>query len=654
MSSAGRGFGVMKGRRHTSRQQPNGAKWVQVTKNNQVNSVVSLGGPLPSQREKVERNFTTYCSLSLGHPRNNTPKKVDLLRHLLGLIKEADETAAIQPYLPSDKVNSICHPAHILDKISDFEHYFPEVKYFHRRIRTKCRISTSIPIQGIKQKIFDKLRAHDFWIEPTSIKCQETTRCGFFLYAHPDFTYRNDIIEVLTPILKSKIQHAIDLEFDIQPEKLNVAVGSKKIGERVVMLRSTPTHSERVQNVLTHLFTEDDSTDIHTLRKYIFVPLTIVGDDDRSTLQGLLRTQQMFRQNVQHYIINNIWNLDKQFQVPAQEILEEVTLTDAQSNDTNSTNNEQAVDQDTHKTVTQEDTMMDTDMETSETLHDEEDNDTSNDTPPTEPYSLREWFYDLSDVDTEPLIHSIYPSTDDNKVYLLCEKRRAVKVLQILHNLVEIASIDFPDDAMIVYFGTNKKNPSVHNYPRATPQSTAYSNHLASFATAGNPQDEPSQPTSQPPREVPRNAKRTRDGAPLQGITNQNQTYSSATSTSIAEPDGMTYGTDMNDILSRLHANLNNLDQVGQKQEIQDQAMKQVYDRFQKVEKGLTTHGTVLNNLALTQEKQGNLMNSLNTKMDNLTEIITGTKPQDQIAQDLSHTTAASNPSHDAPEGMES
>lgn len=216
MATAGRGFGIANRQHHNNpRQQPSSNKWVQVSSTPTApDIVVQLHGPVPQQHERVERKLTTFCSLSLGHPRKNTPKKVDLLRHLFSFIRQVDDTAAIQPYMVSDKV-------------SDFEHYFPEVKYYHRHIRTKYRISTSIPIQAIKQKIFDKLRHFDFWIEPTSITSQETSRCGFFLYAHPDFTFRHDIITVLTPILNEKITHAIKLEFDVQPEKLNIAVGER-------------------------------------------------------------------------------------------------------------------------------------------------------------------------------------------------------------------------------------------------------------------------------------------------------------------------------------------------------------------------------------------------------------------------------------------
>ena len=147
VTQGGRGFGVANRRsRTTARQQPKGQKWVHVSHTAPTApAVVLLGGPVPVEREKVERKFTTYCRLSLGHPHKATAQKIELLRQLFSFIREVDETAAIQPYLPQDNVNSVCHPAHILDKLTDFEHYFPEVKYFHRRIQTQCRLSTSVP-----------------------------------------------------------------------------------------------------------------------------------------------------------------------------------------------------------------------------------------------------------------------------------------------------------------------------------------------------------------------------------------------------------------------------------------------------------------------------------------------------------------------------
>lgn len=256
-------------------------------------------------------------------------------------------------------------------------------------------------------------------------------------------------MNVLHPILHSKIEQDIKLEFDVQPEKLNVNLDNNELGERVVMLRSTPTHSEQVQQVLTQLFIADDATDTQTLRKYIFVPLRIAGDEDRSTLQGVLRTQQMLRQNVQHYIVTDIWNITKQYQVetiqqddPDEEMENSAAEVETQdeAND-NSTENNQI---DNENSSNGNDTQLSP-------------SDTAALAPATEPYSLREWFYDLTDTDNEPLLHAVYPSSDANKIFVLCEKQKAVKVLKLLHNLVDMASIDFPDEALLEYFGTNKQ-----------------------------------------------------------------------------------------------------------------------------------------------------------------------------------------------------
>ena len=300
MSTPKHTFGLTRRQAGTpQRQQPNGAKWA--SKNPvavQVRPVEQLGGPTPKYREIVERKFTTYCRLSLGHPKHAVPKQVELLRQLFTLIQEADNTAAIQPYMPDDKVNNICHPSHILEKQSDFEHYFPEVQYYHDKIRTKIRLTSSISIKIIKNKIWGRIRQLNFWIDPTLIKSHETTRIGFLLYAHPDFTYRNDIVEIIKPIAVTKLENTTDFEFDAQPEKFTVVSGLEKLSEKVVMIRSTPRQSEDFQQIIIDLFAETNTTDIKSLRKYIFVPLSIVGDADKSTLQGLIRTQRNFRNNV--------------------------------------------------------------------------------------------------------------------------------------------------------------------------------------------------------------------------------------------------------------------------------------------------------------------------------------------------------------------
>ena len=75
------------------------------------------------------------------------------------------------------------------------------------------------------------------------------------------------------------------------------------------------------------------------------------------------------------------------------------------------------------------------------------------------------------------------------------------------------------------------------------------------------------------------------------------------------------------------------LENVGEKQQLQDQAIANYDRRFLRVEEGLQGHDKLLTALAETQERQGGLMTSINKKMDNLTEIVTGTKPQDTLNQ---------------------
>lgn len=332
--------------------------------------------------------------------------------------------------------------------------------------------------------------------------------------------------------------------------------------------------------------------------------------------------------NVHHFIVTNVWNINKQFQVP---VLQE-TITTEDDIDVEMTDN----------TAQVKESLTETNNEDEQEDDNPHDKSLSENQPTTEPYSLREWFYDLTDTDNEALIHAVYPTADDNKLLVLCEKQKSIKVLHILHNLADIAGTDFHDEALKTYFGENKQNPTVLHDPRTTAQTTAYDNHLTSFVTAGNPQDVTQ--SQQPQQNTQRNAKRNREGDLSSG---QNPTTYAA---AVQESTGpVNYGADVNDLMTRLNTNLKNLDTAGQKQKLHDQAITNYEARFNKVEEGLTGHGVILNTLALTQEKQGALMTTLNEKMDGLTEIMTGNKPDDHMNDPLSkmnEQAQASNPSH--------
>ena len=473
----------------------------------------------------------------------------------------------------------------------------------------------------IKNKIWGRIRQLNFWIDPTLIKSHETSRCGFLLYAHPDFTHQHDIIKILEPIAKAKLDNLRDFEFDAQPEKLNVVSGLEKISEKVVMIRSTSRQSENFQQIMTDLFAEDNTTDIQFLRKYMFVPMSIVGDVDKSTLQGLIRPQKNFRNNVYHYIITNVYKIEDKFPVVI---------------DPESTDNEVTA----METDENGNTGSDQHLGTQDQAQAQE--------PNQEQYSLRDWMYDLTDTDGEPLIHAMYPSADSGKAFILCEKAKALTVLQLIHNIVDIASQVFPEQALVTYFGENKHIPLVHNHPRATEGTTTYASKLAAFATASNPQETPDsqQQTSQ------RNAKRNRDGK--HRATNGTPTMHANAPAAVAAPTVPNYGANVDDLLAKLRTNQDNLTDIEDKQKAQDDKFQAFELQLQNLDQGLKGHGAILTALSNTQAQQGALLQNLNGKVDQLVKVIspTGMINQSQTGQLHQATSTSPNPSQGGPEGM--
>ena len=377
------------------------------------------------------------------------------------------------------------------------------------------------------------------------------------------------------------------------------------------MIRSSTRHNEHIQNLLTKIFDATDSTDIQTLRKYVFVPMNLSGDDSRTTMQGIVRTQQNFRKTVHHYIVTNVSNLctayaitpptDNQ-QMETDEPAEESKQADQENSDTTTTTENQTQDQD----------------------------------PPTEMYTLREWFYDLMDDQNEPLIHSVYPSADANKIFVLCEKQKAIKVLELLHNLIEAISQDFPATAIAEIFGTNRDMPLVHNYPRASSQLSRYAASLSAHAMAPNPQEE--QPNVQHNQDT--NRKRNRQGDP----TASNYAKAAA---SASQAQQVNYGANVGSLLQKLNVNQQNLTKI----ELQQQQYEQ---RFLNIETGLKGHGELLTKLSTTQIQQGSVLTNLQSKMDNLISYITKPDQQQEEQQNTNTTeTITPNTSQGGQEGTQ-
>ena len=286
-----------------------------------------------------------------------------------------------------------------------------------------------------------------------------------------------------------------------------------------------------------------------------------------------------------------------------------------------------------------------TDEKTNEASDDKNDKMTNeHDKEPT-PYSLREWLYDLQDDNGEPLIHATYPSAETSKIFVLCKKAKSIKVLQLLHNLIELAAQIFPETTLQAYFGEEKALPLVHNHPRTTAELSSYASTLASYATVSNPQEEAAPQTG---LTTSRGPKRSRDGV----VRQQGQSYAAVASVST------NFGADVDGIMKNLQSNLDNLQSVEAKQKSQDEALEQIELRFQRIEGGLEGHGKLLTTLSNTQSQQGKLLTSLNDKMDNLTKMassFTGQPiSQEQPNSASQDTTNEPNTSQGGPEGMES
>ena len=396
----------------------------------------------------------------------NPPAKVVLMRHVFNLFKMADPTVAILPYDTTNEANSICHATHVPEPAPEFAIYFPEFVHYLKRFRTKCRITSSVPMWQIKSKLMMELRANDFWVNPTSLKCKSSERCGFFLYAHPYATPHQDFRKILNPIIEKEWTALDTHEYDFVPENLTVTNHGERVTARVLMLRTSPCLTQLLQTLLSKLYATTSEVNLGTLNRYKFVPITSDTSMSDETLQGLFRSQIAYKENVFLFNCSNITHIEHDFEF--------------------------------------EDSPVHDDAEVS---------------GPQEPikynYNIRNWFYDLLDNDGHNLIHAVYTTNDDTKIKVLCEFRKRFLVLNILHQLVDTISQVFPAPALSTYFPHHPTQQFiVEKFPKVDPQCGTYAAELTHYATS-NPQGEPD---GENPTEAPQNPptnKRSRDGEPV-------------------------------------------------------------------------------------------------------------------------------------------
>ena len=165
----------------------------------------------------------------------------------------ADQTAAILPCEADNTANSICHATHVPEPAAEFAIYFPEFVHYLKRFRTKCRITSSIPMWQIKSKVMLELIAQDFWVNPTSLICKSSERCGFFLFAHPFATPHQNFLKVLNPIIEREWTSNDSHEYDFVPKNLTVTNHGERVTARVLMLRTSPCLTQLLQTLLSKL-----------------------------------------------------------------------------------------------------------------------------------------------------------------------------------------------------------------------------------------------------------------------------------------------------------------------------------------------------------------------------------------------------------------
>ena len=472
MSSADRNFGLRprSGRgagRGNPRQQTHANPWTRVPDNTApgTHPVASL----PAQHGNITNKFTTFCTIALGYPKNKPPPpKAALLRLFFGIIRTGDSSIAILLFNSASQENAICAPAHVPTTPAALGIYCPEFTHYLKRYRTKCRITSKVPLWMIKSKIFSELRANDFWINPTSIKCKDTEKCGYFLYAHPFMTQQLDFRRILDPILHEDWGKNDNYEYDFQAEKLTITFNGQSASTKVFLLRSSPAFTGKLQQTLLKIFAENTTVELGTLHRYKFIPLTSTAVVSDEMQLGLLRSQQAFNLNVFIYVCHNVHTIDQEFEL-------------------------KETPESTENTPTPEEIQYS--------------------------YSLRKWFYDLEDSDSSNLIHAVYNTNEENTIKVLCARSKRFLVLQILHDLPTLIQDYFPNEAFKTYFPTPESTPfTVDKFPKVSASCETYAGELATYTT-GNPQsdistsDQPASYVSAAATTAP-STKRTRQGDP--------------------------------------------------------------------------------------------------------------------------------------------
>ena len=124
-----------------------------------------------------------------------------------------------------------------------------------------------------------------------------TGKLGWLYLAHPDFTHRGEVEEVLKPI----IQHYFQEPREIQavPEMEVITIQGVKTQQRVLALRGSYEEIDEMRDCLMAVFEDDSEYNLGFLARYCFISSSPVATCTWDHLHKILIKQQNFHKQVQ-------------------------------------------------------------------------------------------------------------------------------------------------------------------------------------------------------------------------------------------------------------------------------------------------------------------------------------------------------------------
>jgi len=424
------------------------------------------------------------------------------IKNVLAIMQREDKKVAILSYDEHNPVNSICHPNQVPDDMELFQKYFPRAYSSKGTLTVKCRITSSMDIHSLKRQVMPSLEKFDYFIWPSQLKAVRTGKIGWLYLAHPDLTHRGELVQVLSPIIKQYFNK--EVEFQAVPEFETVTVREKVVKQRVLAIRCSHDSLEDMRAFFTEAFAADSGIRIQYLARYTFVSNHPIGNVTWSHLQAVLEMQKSFHMNVHWFNLFGIKNVDQEFFLASK------------SGAASENNQEGVVTQADHEcpqsqddtTILPNDSSEDQEMLPSGHHQESGVTETSKDAQATNrvpevssptKMSLRYYMYNMLNAHNHNMIHAVYKSADDKKLFVLCSQNNKQETLSFLHNIESTISEMFEPAALPVYVpkSVNGKGPYVKDYPKMTSRYNTYVNNLIDLTSSVNPQeDHPTPPAT--------------------------------------------------------------------------------------------------------------------------------------------------------------